>query len=420
MRNRWFILADDLTGAADSAVAFANRGIDTWVTWDQPAALMEKTTTVTAYNAASRELGNTEAVAAQRTALDKFVHDGTRVYKKIDSTLRGQPAAEILMLHGWLRAHSGAALGIVAPAYPALGRTTLGGHVYVNAVRLEETELWARDHTYPNANVLDILMSVGLKAAPVSLEEVRGQREALTMRLRDIASSGALAVCDAVTELDLECISTASRRFDVDCFFVGSGGLARALARTFEGASCTQDMHPTISSSGALIVVGSLASASRAAASELARNVGVHYFPLSLEVLMQASHSDKLQRFAADTIGALQAGKDALVEIVFENRPEPASIPTLLTGLSSLIAPCALAASAIAATGGETAAAVLASMGTTGIRMVSEIEPGVCLGVTTGARCVPVVTKAGAFGDAHTLMRVAERLRMIRHTGQLQ
>jgi 4-hydroxythreonine-4-phosphate dehydrogenase len=42
---------------------------------------------------------------------------------------------------------------------------------------------------------------------------------------------------------------------------------------------------------------------------------------------------------------------------------------------------------------------------------MDEIEPGVPLGLTMGARRIPVVTKAGGFGDALTLERCLARLK---------
>src|SRR5688500_8311779 len=103
MSASWFILADDLTGAADSAVAFAKRGINTWVTWKDGVPTTSKPPAVIAYNSASRELTAAAAIAAQRAALEKFLRPGTKLFKKIDSTLRGQPAIEIRMLCDFLR-----------------------------------------------------------------------------------------------------------------------------------------------------------------------------------------------------------------------------------------------------------------------------------------------------------------------------
>jgi uncharacterized protein YgbK (DUF1537 family) len=420
MSANWFILADDLTGAADSAVAFAERGIKTWVTWKDGVPHASKPPAVIAFNAASRELTAAAAMATQRAALEKFVRPGTTLFKKIDSTLRGQPAVEIRLACDFLREQRGSAFGIVAPAFPTLGRTTLDSHIYLDGVALEETEIWAREHTYSTANMLDILTSVGLNAERISLAEVRGEPASLVSRLHRIASNGALAVCDAVTEQDLECISAASRASNIECFYIGSGGLARALAKSCDAAQREIAPNPVISHAGALIVVGSLANASRVAARELAREGGVKYLPLKAEVVTQGYLVREREEFVADAIEAIEAGQDALVEIVFAARPDPAAIPSLVQKLGRLIVPCASRASAIAATGGETAGALLTSLNTTGIEMITEIDPGVCLGVTIGASRVPVVTKAGAFGDERSLIRVAERLRKIRNTGRLQ
>jgi uncharacterized protein YgbK (DUF1537 family) len=74
---------------------------------------------------------------------------------------------------------------------------------------------------------------------------------------------------------------------------------------------------------------------------------------------------------------------------------------------------------AFAATGGETASALLSRFGVNGIRLVEEIEPGVALGLTLGSLSIPVVTKAGAFGDEDSLSRIAGRLRAIREQGKI-
>jgi uncharacterized protein YgbK (DUF1537 family) len=74
-------------------------------------------------------------------------------------------------------------------------------------------------------------------------------------------------------------------------------------------------------------------------------------------------------------------------------------------------------ASAIVATGGETAAAILERLGVEGLRLLDEIEPGIPLGLTLGELSIPAVTKAGGFGDEDCLMRIITRLRFIRQTG---
>ena len=109
-----------------------------------------------------------------------------------------------------------------------------------------------------------------------------------------------------------------------------------------------------------------------------------------------------------------------LVEVAADN--DSASVADLSQGaalarhLAELVRPAAAHIGALFATGGETALALLNALGVSGIRMVEEIEPGVPLGLTRGTLAVPVVTKAGAFGDAETLRRCLSHLRRLRRT----
>ena len=66
---------------------------------------------------------------------------------------------------------------------------------------------------------------------------------------------------------------------------------------------------------------------------------------------------------------------------------------------------------ALIATGGETARAVLAASNITGLRLLREVEPGVPLAVSTGARQIPVITKSGSFGNCATLAHCVQVLR---------
>ncbi|WP_353475991.1 four-carbon acid sugar kinase family protein (plasmid) [Salipiger sp. H15] len=124
-RERVFIVADDLTGALDSAAGFAERGARVRVACrprDLPAAL-GSAAEVIAVATGTRD--GTEAEAARvaaAVARDLAGHSGI-LFKKIDSRLKGHVAAELAPL-----AASGARL-VVNPAIPALGRLCLQGAV---------------------------------------------------------------------------------------------------------------------------------------------------------------------------------------------------------------------------------------------------------------------------------------------------
>ena len=425
LADRWLILADDLTGAADCAIAFGRRGRAAAVTWGEPrsggaAGGASTDLPVLAYDADSR--GLSAAAAAQRHAqcLRRLHASDQTLFKKIDSTLRGQPAAETAATILHLKGRTETVFGICAPAFPATGRTTVGGRIHVGGRPLEEAEVWARDHSYANADLAAVLGTAGVTANAVPLATVRGP--GLASALEQIAATGDIvAVCDAETQADLDRIASAGLRIAAaglsgspSPFFIGSAGLAHALA-AIAAAPALEPVRIAPRRGGSLIVVGSLATASRDAARKLATLEGVVHLPVSSETLL--GDSGDLAALAATVGGAISAGHDVLVEIAMDGVPDMALGPRLVRRLADAFAPLAADIGAFAATGGDTASALLSRFGVDGIRLVDEIEPGVSLGLTLGRLAIPVATKAGAFGDSDSLIRIQERLRAVRIEG---
>jgi D-threonate/D-erythronate kinase len=345
--------------------------------------------------------------------LANFPLSGRVLFKKVDSTLRGQPAAEIAATLASLRSGSARVFAVLAPAFPATGRTTIGGRILVHGTLLEETELWQRDHTYANADLIDVLATAGVRAEKVALAAVRGGD--LEARLAGIADKGnVVAVCDAETEHDLSLIAEAGLHASPASVFIGSAGLAHALA-ILDGGSGADPLRIPAGKFGTLTVVGSLAGVSRAGARRLKATGAVAYFPVEPETL--TGSDGNRAKLSAGIMERLAAGGDALVEISLNNSPDLSLGPQLAQSLAAMLKVAAPVIGAFAATGGETAAAILSGFGVSGIRLVDEIEPGVSLGLTLGSLSVPVATKAGAFGDENSLVRINERLRAVRTKG---
>lgn len=418
MTDRWLILADDLTGAADCAVAFGRRGYAAAVMWGEVSGASHQSLPVLAYDAASRGLSTHAAAGRHTDVLARLFRPDQRLFKKIDSTLRGQPAAEIAAVLAHLKSVAGRGFGVFAPAFPATGRTTVDGRVLVKGRPLEQTETWQRDHGYASADLVDVLASAEIRSERVPLAAVRGGD--LKARLTTLAAKGdVVAACDAETEHDLQLIAEAGlhtqpKTASPNTLFIGSAGLAHALA----GLGATQTVEPLrigAGTSGTLIVVGSLAGASRAAARELLASGAVAHFPVAPATLLDAN-ADRAA-LAAHVTKRLASGGDALVEVMIDDQPDMSLGPRLAQGLAETLQIAAPAVGALAATGGETAAALLSRFGVNGIRLADEIEPGVSLGLTLGRISIPVATKAGAFGDEHSLIRITRRLRAVQTKG---
>jgi D-threonate/D-erythronate kinase len=418
MADRWLIVADDLTGAADSAIAFAKRRLPARVTWGALGVDPLADDVAVAFDADTRQQPPDMAARRHREVLQRLFEPRRRVYKKMDSTLRGHPAEETGALVDVLAAHDAGLRTVFAPAFPAGGRTTRGGRVFVHGVPLEHTAFWDRARPAAHADLVTLLEAAGLHARLVPLATLRGDPLRLRAALDPGKGSARIFVCDAEEGADLDRIAAAALD-DVPTLFAGSAGLAHSLAAhaSRDGSPRVETTALGVSTRGALLVIGSQAGPSRAALEGLAGLAGLRRVSVAAGPLLEDPVVDE-RLVTSGLESVLNAGVDVLVDVA---PPEGGALamPRVVEALARRLAPVAAAASALMATGGDTAAALLGGCGVRGIRLIDELEPGTSLGLTWGALSVPVVTKSGGFGNAASLRRIVERLRFIRQTGTI-
>ncbi|MGE0405198.1 MAG: four-carbon acid sugar kinase family protein [Candidatus Korobacteraceae bacterium] len=431
---RILIVADDLSGAADSAVTSASCGLKTVVLIGLPPEQAPASNSLRelslvdalAIDADTRSFPPTEAAEETARVLRACYRPGDLVFKKLDSTLRGNLAAElsaVLRVAGELGHHHGAAhpVAIVAPAFPAMGRTTRNGLQYVNGVPLEETEIWRREGTGANANIPALLEVAGIRATGISLELVRMEQTRLADELRERATHHQALVCDAETEDDLRSIAAASLVLERRTIWAGSAGLARclfpaALSEAMFNQDSRRAMEPAQPSlppveGPILFVVGSAASVSREQARRLAAD-HVALIEIPTAVLLGGEMSTDWQEHVSRLSAALAAGRDTVLLLGGSQDPVRGEYSHPLSqALARMVAAHSQAIHALVVTGGETARAVLLALGVRGLSILYEIEPGVPLAITHDALALPVITKAGAFGNQETLLRCRVALR---------
>ena len=222
------IIGDDLSGAADCGITFAAAGLGTVVLLDARGALVDAD--AVALDLDTRRLPPEPAAAMNVDAVRRLHTPGVALYKKIDSTLRGNWAAETAAMHGALASAGPRPLAVVAPAFPATGRTTRHGRMLVKGTPLEETEIWTREGITGVADLRALLQAAGLKTEPAGLELIRQGEATLRKTLADWLDQGVDALaCDAETEEDLSIVARASAAARQRVFWVGSAGLARHL-----------------------------------------------------------------------------------------------------------------------------------------------------------------------------------------------
>jgi 4-hydroxythreonine-4-phosphate dehydrogenase len=378
------IIADDLTGAADCGIAFTLAGIETFVaTGGKPAPSAR----VLAVDTDSRALPAAEA--ARRTAAAAGA--ASVLYKKIDSTLRGNAGSEIAAI-------AKGAFVVAAPAFPAAGRTTIDGEVLVQGVRLGDTEIWRSSGMRGPSTLAEMLRAEGLRTAVVRLGQIRASAESA---LGTAAEAASAAVCDAETDDDLALIAQAAARLHRRVVWAGSSGLARQLPKALALRPGGAPQLPPRRKGPVLTLVGSRAGASRAQADALASSPRMFSLVIKPEALLARNQpGDELER-------ALGDGRDCLVAIDVARELDLGKALELARALGEFAAPHAVRCSGLIATGGDTARALLAALDLSGIALLGEIEAGVPFGL---AGSLLLVTKAGGFGTRETLLRASAAL----------
>ena len=231
--ERWAVIADDLTGALDTALQFQKAGRRTivstrpgvWPTGGTVVALSTETRHVSAASAAAKVKAAFRTLPSGTTA---------RIYKKTDSLLRGNIGAELRALCD----AAGSGPLVFAPAYPTGGRTTIDGIHKLEGVPVADAAPGCDPLTPVVESHIPTLLqdSGGLKAEGVPLDVVRGGQETLVTELTRAGRDGIEVLApDVETDEDLQAIASALRLSDGGRISAGSAGLAEYLARADQG-----------------------------------------------------------------------------------------------------------------------------------------------------------------------------------------
>jgi uncharacterized protein YgbK (DUF1537 family) len=399
------IIADDLTGAADSGVQLAGSGYRTavafWGVIVPPAEGLD----AVAVDTDSRPLP--AGFAAMRVVeAGHAVRDTRVIYKKIDSTLRGQILAELAAALEATRRKK----AIIAPAFPNAGRTTKSGVLLVNGEPVHQTDL-AHDPRTPvlESHIPSLLSQAFHSVASLSVSGIRQGGPVL-----DALENADCVVGDAESDEDLEALVRAVPD-PSSVLWVGSAGLARAFGKIYPGPHVNAPSETPAPASGVLTVIGSVNEVTRKQLRRLVEESGVVPVALDTATLVAGSREETTKEVAEAVRAALSGKGGAVLYSTVGEEVESALCESSVSGdeISGRVAD-ALAQvvaelsgedlfDALVLTGGDTAVRVARELGATGILLEGEMEAGVPIGTLLGPRPYRVNTKAGGFGDPKTL-----------------
>lgn len=416
------IVADDLSGATDCGAACVSRGLETVVAL---GAWRDMNADVLAVDADTRHMSPERA--AEVTG--KIVREQTRptqlLYKKLDSTLRGNVGAELAAaLQAFrsleMRREERQGFVVVAPALPQHGRTTYQGHQMLGGTPLGQTEIWRHEGMSGSAYIPRLLRGAGLRTELIPLDVVRFGGDHLRIRMVELGMKADAVVCDATEDGDLQNIAAASSSIRPRVMWAGSAGLAYHLpaAVGFKARAGVENSRQPIATGPTLFVIGSFSSVSRDQIAALLLEKDVRHVRVPVPVLHGGNQSLDWGLQRQKLRAAMESGSDVVVQLGGEVEADMTQGRLLCSALAQFVAEGIKMIGGLVLSGGETACEVLKILGVTGLRLVEELEPGIPLSLTLGLdRNLPVITKAGGFGNPQSLIHCGLFLRRLDRNG---
>lgn len=418
------IISDDFTGANDSGVRLAQKGLKSKVIIAETDDLQHKGDSeidVWIVDTDSRAMGAEDAYRAVWQEVTRLKKRGVKkFYKKVDSTMRGSVPAELKAMQ------EAAAVDVlfIAPAFPDMGRIVENGILYVNGIPVAETEFGQDPKTpVPHSYIPDLLESGQMKTAVLTRSLLFSDSPESWVR-EQVQAGVRWVVCDAAEEADFRELAALGSKLDLDVGWAGSAGLIHHLYTQHSKSS------PPIQSlqrpaEKVLVVSGSLSSKTLEQLKKLKMRKAtkvIEIDPLQLlkdpaqaakelSVLMKSDSWDSAALYVAGT----QQNREKVRLWAAENGWTPNRTGKGISeGLGHLVQAALEAADidALIMTGGDTAKDICSILGILDMELLFEVEPGMPLGmVTWNGKEMMAVTKAGGFGNPDSLVNAVNYLK---------
>jgi len=414
--KKLIVVADDFTGANDAGVQFRKAGLQVKVIIDTQQ--LKEDLELTDVLVMDLESRFDSAQIAFRKCYDLgkelFEIGNTIIYKKIDSTFRGNIGAEIDGLMSAMQLK----LAVLAPALPSSGRTTINGEVYVDHVKLARTEFAADPRTpVKYSRIADIIaLQSSLTCREISTELFQEKSSALADELlEEINEEAKIFIFDSREENDLLYIAKLVESIsEYPIMIIGSAGLAHYLTKlsfkrkkapafVFSGSVSEQtrkQIHHTMADNFCslfLIKAEDLLDDEFNAEELIAavsNNIG--------KGISRFIFTSALTRADVDKVLSLAAGKGLSNE-------EAADKVAITIGNLAAVLIKKFSPSGVLLTGGDIAIKTVRALHGSGFSIDQEIVPGISSGTLTGSAVKTIIaTKSGGFGAIDAITKTLE------------
>lgn len=418
------IVADDLTGANDTALQFQLKGANTQILLDEDNAPVNlKTTQTWAISTESRNIDPQSAYEKAKSAA-AFLKENINpdfYYKKIDSTVRGNIAVEVLAMLDVLDYDA----AVLIPAFPQEGRVTVGGYHLLKGIPIERTEM-ARD---PHSPIFESHLPILLRSqlgdenkdliGSIELTTVMKGAGPILMKLKELISEGKkIIVMDSVSTVDIEQIVLAIGKSEYKILPAGTAAAAQVLSGIWLPDVSPQHFSKTFPELPKLVISG---SATQITSNQITRLEEADDFEnilvihLDMKTILDGVMDELVERITSN-LGSnnivvvhtsdLIRDFDGFSEFSLNAELTKSGLANVITDfLAELTRRVVSQKDVILITlGGETSYKCCEAIGANQLQLIDEVAPAIALSMDHSARWI--VTKSGNLGGVNTLVDI--------------
>lgn len=419
------ILADDFTGASDSAIKFKESNIDSKVIWDTDIKPYFMGESLVALDLDSRNLSGKDAYNKVKIILEQLKEvDNNKIFKKIDSTLRGNIGVEIdAILDSGITKFI-----VVVPSYPDNQRLVKNGNLYIGSMLLESSYFF-KDVEYKgvSSSVKDIISSTSkYKVGYINKEEIqKGLKEKISNELNNDIK---IFICDAETNNDISQIYKKFNDLNEDFIWCGSAGLASCIAKSLKTVKSQYKDQIHSYNESVIVSIGTTNNITRKQLNMLLKKteiIGIEVKPYKL--LHTSNASKEIKKIKNIIIKYLKDKKDiALFTNLSEEENEKLIKYRTLhklnsrelgekisNGLGLILEEVdkSYKVKTLIMSGGDTAKSIAQNLGYKEYHLIESIEEGMPMGfLKSENHKILSVTKAGGFGTEISLINAYLKL----------
>lgn len=415
------VIADDFTGANDTGVQFSKRKLKSIV-------ITDKKNIHKSLNDCDVLVFDTESRFDDKVkAYDKTYETGKIlkaenikcIYKKLDSTFRGNTGAEISGLMDALEIQH----TLLVPAFPSNQRITENGMVYVKGKLLAETEV-SDDPRTPvrESSITKIISQQTEKSVQViNLKEVKAGKENLIQKVQQYINDGIqIIVIDAKDNADLDLIASAAVPIKERILFAGSPGFAEYLPKYLNFVKEEKSN---------VVIAGSVSEVTRKQIDYAVKRLNIRLIDVNVERIFIKKELREKNRIMGIVRRSSLKGEDIVIRSApsraFVSKSVELGLKNGLTGIgvseaialflgeiaSDIIRDVKI--NGILLTGGDTAIKTAQSLNITGTIIEDEIQSGIPYGhfIEEQYKNIVIVTKAGGFGSEDAIFQVLNFLK---------